>query len=152
MRIYKDSIETLRQAVESTQHSTARYKEKAFVRELVEGAVAWEGDVFSFDLAYDSKHSGATKEQIADWRLAGPTAKGVEAAERRGQKLRKQMEGSHSLKPEIKRRAKLAYAWSSPIKGSDKRKVHVVLHEGPVKSPVLAVRETMAKDYQKRQK
>ncbi len=151
MPSYKDSIETLRLAVEGTQHSTARYKEKAFVRELVEGAVAWEGDVFSFDLAYDSRHSGATKEQIADWRLLGPTAKGVEAAERRGQKLRKQME-SHSLKPEIQRRAKLAYAWSSPIKGSEKRKVNVVLHEGQVKSPVDAVKATIGKDHQERKK
>ncbi|HEY4717415.1 MAG TPA: hypothetical protein VIH14_00210 [Anaerolineales bacterium] len=152
MSTYKDSIETLRLAVEGSQHSTARYKEKVFVRELHEGRVAWEGDVFSFELTYDSKKSGATKEQIADWRLPGPSAKGVQAAEQRGQKLRKQLESSHSLKPEIKRRAKLAYAWSTPVKGSDKRKINVVLQEGPVKSPASAVKATIEKDVQERQK
>jgi hypothetical protein len=43
-----------------------------------------------------------------------------------------------------------AYAWSSPIEGSDKRRFFAVLHQGPVKSPVDAVRaaivaETKAK-------
>ena len=33
-----------------------------------------------------------------------------------------------------------AYAWSSPIEGSDKRRFFAVLHEGPVKSPTDAVR------------
>src|SRR2546423_15586484 len=33
-----------------------------------------------------------------------------------------------------------AYAWSSPIEGSDKRRFFAVLHQGPVKSPVDAVR------------
>jgi hypothetical protein len=33
-----------------------------------------------------------------------------------------------------------AYAWSSPIKGSDKRRFFAVLHQGPVRSPVEAVR------------
>ena len=150
MSVYKDSIETLRLAVEKNQRSTARFKEKAFVREMQDGRVAWEGDVFSFNLIYDSKHSGATKEQIADWRLAGPSAKGLEAAEARGQKMRKQLESAHSLKPEIKRRAKLAYAWSSPVKGSTKRKVNVVLHEGTVKSPVDAVKAAIGKE-QRRQ-
>ena len=152
MSNYKDSIETLRLAVEKTQHSAARFKEKAFVRELHDGKVAWEGDVFTFELSYDSKHSGASKEQIADWHLAGPSAKGVEAAEKRGQKIRKQLETNHSLKPEIKRKAKLAYAWSTAIKGSDKRKIHVVLHEGLVKSPVLAVRQAIGKGNPERQR
>lgn len=143
MRVFKDSIEALQKAVEGSQRSTARFKEKAFVRELREGAVAWEGDVFSFDLSYDTKHSGASKEEIANWKLAGPTAKGLEAAEKRGLKLRKLLESGRSLKPEIRRRAKLAYAWTSPIKGSDKRKVNIVLHEGPVKSPVDAVKSAL---------
>jgi len=146
MSVYKDSIETLRLAVEKNQRSTARFKEKAFVREMQDGRVAWEGDVFSFDLIYDSKNSGATKEQIAGWTLPGPSAAGLEAAEARGQKMRKQLESAHSLKPEIKRRAKLAYAWSSPVKGSKKRKVNVVLHEGPVKSPVDAVKVAIGKE------
>ena len=33
-----------------------------------------------------------------------------------------------------------AYAWSSSIEGSDKRRFFAVLHEGPVKSPTDAVR------------
>jgi hypothetical protein len=32
-----------------------------------------------------------------------------------------------------------AYAWSSPIEGSDKRRFFAVLHMGPVKSPQDAV-------------
>ena len=35
--------------------------------------------------------------------------------------------------------ASRAYAWSSPIEGSDKRRFFAVLHQGPVKSPVDAV-------------
>lgn len=41
-----------------------------------------------------------------------------------------------------------AYAWSSPIEGSEKRKFYAVLHEGPVKSPADAVRAAIVKDYQ----
>lgn len=44
--------------------------------------------------------------------------------------------------------AKLAYAWFSPIEGSDKRKFYAVLHEGPVKSPADAVKAAIVKDYQ----
>ena len=36
--------------------------------------------------------------------------------------------------------ASRAYAWSSPIEGGDKRRFFAVLHQGPVKSPVDAVR------------
>ena len=36
--------------------------------------------------------------------------------------------------------AKRAYAWSSPIEGSDKRRFFAVLHQEPVTSPVKAVR------------
>lgn len=36
--------------------------------------------------------------------------------------------------------AKRAYAWSSPIEGSDKRRFFAVLHLPPVTSPVEAVR------------
>ena len=38
------------------------------------------------------------------------------------------------------RNATCAYAWSSPIEGSTKRRFFAVLHSGPVKSPVDAVR------------
>jgi hypothetical protein len=37
-------------------------------------------------------------------------------------------------------RASRVYAWSSPIEGSTKRRFFAVLHQGPVKSPVDAVR------------
>lgn len=33
-----------------------------------------------------------------------------------------------------------AYAWSSPIKGSDKRRFYTVLHLGGIRSPLDAVR------------
>lgn len=33
-----------------------------------------------------------------------------------------------------------AYAWSSPIQGSDKRRFHAVLHLGGIRSPLDAVR------------
>ena len=36
--------------------------------------------------------------------------------------------------------ASRAYAWSSPIEGSDKRRFFAVLHQGPIKSPGDAVR------------
>jgi hypothetical protein len=37
-------------------------------------------------------------------------------------------------------KATVAYAWSSPIEGSDKRRFFAVLHLGPVTGPVEAVR------------
>ncbi len=36
--------------------------------------------------------------------------------------------------------ATMAYAWSSPIKGSDKRRFFAVLHQSRVTSPIDAVR------------
>lgn len=43
--------------------------------------------------------------------------------------------------------AKLAYAWSSLVKDSNKRRFFAVLHAGPVKSAQDAVRASIAKDY-----
>jgi hypothetical protein len=37
-------------------------------------------------------------------------------------------------------KANTAYAWSSPIEGSDKRRFFAVLHVPPITSPVEAVR------------
>jgi hypothetical protein len=37
-------------------------------------------------------------------------------------------------------KANRAYAWSSPIEGSDKRRFFAVLHKPPITSPVEAVR------------
>jgi hypothetical protein len=36
--------------------------------------------------------------------------------------------------------ANMAYAWSSPVEGSDRRKFYAVLHLPPVDSPEAAVR------------
>ncbi|SRR5258706_12706369 len=45
--------------------------------------------------------------------------------------------------------AKLAYAWSSPIEGSSKRRFYAVLHADPVKSAQDAVRASIISDYSK---
>jgi len=148
MKTYKDSVETLRLTVEKMHPLKARFKEKTFIRQLKGDQLVWEGDVFVFGLTYDSKYGMTSKEDIAKWKLPGPTAATLEAAEKRGQKLRKDLESNHEHNPEIKRRAKLAYAWSSPVKGSDKRKVHVVLHEGTIKSAGDAVKEAIARGKQ----
>lgn len=39
-----------------------------------------------------------------------------------------------------------AYAWSSPIEGSDRRRFYAVLHAGPVQSPLDAVRAAIVAD------
>ena len=44
--------------------------------------------------------------------------------------------------------ASRAYAWSSPIEGRDKRRFFAVLHQGPVKSPVDAVRAAIVTEHQ----
>jgi hypothetical protein len=141
----KDAIERLRLAVEKSQKSNARYTQKAYVRDLEGGKLLWEGDVYFFELSYDTKRLGATKEEIANWKLAGPSKKDLEAAERRGERLRKLAEaGETGGSPEIRRRAKLAYAWMKDKAGTA-GKVYVVAHEGAVKSPVDAVRAKMGK-------
>jgi|ERR1700722_17184285 hypothetical protein len=43
--------------------------------------------------------------------------------------------------------ASRAYAWSSPIEGSDKRRFFAVLHQGPVKSRVDAVRAAIVAEH-----
>jgi hypothetical protein len=40
-----------------------------------------------------------------------------------------------------------AYAWSSPIKGSKKRRYYAILNIPPVDSPEKAVRASIAHDY-----
>jgi len=39
-----------------------------------------------------------------------------------------------------------AYAWSSPIKGSDKRRFFAVLHQGAIRSPGDAVRAAIVQE------
>jgi hypothetical protein len=40
-----------------------------------------------------------------------------------------------------------AYAWSSPIEGSDKRRFFAVLHMGAIRSPVDAVRAAIVAEH-----
>jgi hypothetical protein len=48
-------------------------------------------------------------------------------------------------------KATRAYAWSSPIEGSTKRRFFAVLHMGPIKSPVDAVRAAIVAEQRARQ-
>lgn len=47
-------------------------------------------------------------------------------------------------------KATRAYAWSSPIEGSDKRRFFAVLHMGAIKSPADAVRAAIVAEQRKR--
>ena len=49
-------------------------------------------------------------------------------------------------------KAKLAYAWSSPIAGTNKTRFYAVLHAPPVKSAQDAVRASIANDYNKQKR
>jgi hypothetical protein len=44
-------------------------------------------------------------------------------------------------------KATTAYAWSSPIEGSDNRRFFAVLHQPPVTSPVKAVRAAIVAEH-----
>jgi hypothetical protein len=46
--------------------------------------------------------------------------------------------------------ASRAYAWSSPIEGSDKRRFFAVLHQAPVTSPMEAVRAAIVAEQKAR--
>ncbi len=48
--------------------------------------------------------------------------------------------------------AKRAYAWSSPIEGSDKRRFFTVLHMGAIKSPRDAVRAAIVAEHRSNRK
>ena len=43
--------------------------------------------------------------------------------------------------------ARRAYAWSSPIEGSDKRRFYAVLHIPPIDSPINAVRAAIVAEH-----
>src|SRR5881227_2839771 len=45
-----------------------------------------------------------------------------------------------------------AYAWSSPIEGSTKRRFFAVLHQPPINSPQAAVRAAIVAEHQKQGK
>jgi hypothetical protein len=46
-------------------------------------------------------------------------------------------------------KATRAYAWSSPIEGSDKRRFFAVLHMGVIKSPADAVRAAIVAEHRR---
>lgn len=46
-------------------------------------------------------------------------------------------------------KAARAYAWSSPVDGSDKRRFFAVLHIPPIDSPVAAVRAAIVAEHRK---
>lgn len=46
-------------------------------------------------------------------------------------------------------RATLAYAWSSPIEGSDKRRFFALLHQPPDTSPIEAVRAAIVAEHRR---
>jgi hypothetical protein len=48
--------------------------------------------------------------------------------------------------------ASTCYAWSSPVKGSGRRRFFAVLHEGPVKSARDAVRASIVQAYREETK
>jgi hypothetical protein len=48
-------------------------------------------------------------------------------------------------------KAKKAYAWSSPIEGSDKRRFFAVLHLPPITSPVEAVRAAIVAEHRSKE-
>jgi hypothetical protein len=85
------SADQLRDAIEAQHGGRASLAQSVPVREIFDGAVAWEGVVHVFDLA---DNPSATR----------------------------------------------AYAWSSPIENSDRRRFFAVLHVGAIKSPADAVR------------
>jgi len=45
--------------------------------------------------------------------------------------------------------ASRAYAWSSPIEGSDKRRFFAVVHAGPIRSPLDAVRASIVEEHRR---
>ena len=45
--------------------------------------------------------------------------------------------------------AAIAYGWSEPVRGSDRRRFYAVLHAGPVDSPEKAVRAAIVSEYRR---
>ena len=48
-------------------------------------------------------------------------------------------------------RATRAYAWSSPVDGSDRRRFYAVLHLGGIRSPLDAVRASIVAEHKAQQ-
>lgn len=136
----KDLTETLRKAVEAKVHGKAAFKQMQSVRPP-DGKTGREVDVYTFDLSYET--TSLTKEQIENWRLPGPSAKALAAAEKRGLKIKEILESKRDQGHESHRKPKIAYAWAVKARGSKRAKLYVVTQEGPVKSAADALRAKM---------
>lgn|SRR5690348_10225061 len=55
----------------------------------------------------------------------------------------------HVFDLEVRPKATRAYAWSSPIKGSNNRRFYAVLHLGGIRSPLDAVRAAIVAERKK---
>jgi hypothetical protein len=64
--------------------------------------------------------------------------------------LRRRSDHRPSLTSKGTPTATRAYAWSSPIEGSDKRRFYAVLHVPPISSPADAVRAAIVQDYREK--
>lgn len=53
----------------------------------------------------------------------------------------------HVFKLDGHPKAQQAYAWSSPIEGSDKRRFFAVLHVPPIQSPIDAVKAAIVAEH-----
>ena len=56
----------------------------------------------------------------------------------------------HVFDLECHPQASRAYAWSSPIEGSDRRRFFAVLHQPPITSPLDAVRAAIVAEHKTR--
>jgi hypothetical protein len=86
---------------------------------------------------------GKTILQASLSRWKAPERRGVAAAKRRRANAHYRpasIKGHLTATRAYAWTATRAYAWSSPIEGSEKRRFFAVLHQGPVTSPVEAVR------------
>lgn len=140
MAAEKDLTETLRRAVEARVHGKAQFKQIQPVR--ISGAKTGpEVDVYTFDLSYET--TPLSKEEIANWRLPGPSKRALAAAERRGLQIKQVLESRGEQGHESHRKPKIAYAWAVKARGSKRTKVYVVAQEGAVKSAADAVQAKM---------
>jgi hypothetical protein len=55
--------------------------------------------------------------------------------------------GSMAERPRWSTRPTRAYAWSSPVEGSDRRRFYAMLHLGGIRSPLDAVRAAIVAEH-----
>ena len=95
-----------------------------------------------------------TEASINDLRRAVEGLHACHASHREAVQVREDFKGQtvwdgviHVFDLEGHPKAQLAYAWSSPIEGPDRRKFYAVLHILPVDSPEAAVRAAIVADH-----